>query len=136
MPEIELPDVKLPDFKLPESIDLSKIDLSKVDLSNLELPKQVSNRLPGRSRPNPLLPIAGIVAIGAAIAAIWWLFTSSLTGPRMRSAVGDIKQRMTGEDTDLIRYDNEQNLGSLLPDEPNGHVPMSEAMSASVQPVS
>ena len=136
MPEIDMPDVKLPDFKLPDGIDLSKIDLSRFDLSKMELPKGVSDRLPGRRRPNPLLPIAGIVAIGAAIAAVWWLFTSSITGPRVRSAVGDIKQRMTGEATDVVRYDNDNDLGSLLPDQSNGHVPLTEVVPAFAEPVS
>jgi hypothetical protein len=144
MPEINLPEVKLPEFKWPDGlrdmnredivnaardvrmpkrsdlpdIDLSKIDLSKIDLSKIELPKQISDRLPNRKRSNPLLPIAGFVAIGAAIAAAWWLITSPVTGPRIRHAVNDLKARMNGESNDLVRYDDESDLGSLLAESP------------------
>lgn len=150
MREITMPEVKLPDIKLPEGlremsrddivqaahdmrtnmhmprkidmpdIDLSKVDLSKIDLSKVELPKQITDRLPRRRRPNPLLPIAGIVALGAIIAGVWWLFTSSMTGPRVRSAVNDLKQRVTGDSTDLVRYDDDRNLGSVLADAGDG----------------
>jgi hypothetical protein len=150
LPEVKLPDIKLPDglrdmtrddivqaahdarvrgmelqkkIEMPD-IDLSKVDLSKIDLSKVELPKQISDRLPGRRRTNPLLPIAGVMAIGAAIAGIWWLFTSSVTGPRVRSAVNDLKQRVTGESNDLVRYDNDDDLGSLLADAGEGRSSM------------
>jgi hypothetical protein len=146
MPEMKLPDIKLPEglrdmtrddivqaahdarvrgaelqkkIELPD-IDLSKVDLSKIDLSGVELPKQIADRLPRRRRPNPLLPIAGIMAVGAMIAGVWWLFTSSVTGPRVRSAVNDLKQRVTGETSDIVRYDNDQNLGSLLGESADG----------------
>jgi hypothetical protein len=58
------------------------------------------------------------------IAAAWWLFTSSVTGPRVRSAVGDLRNRVTGDRSDLVRYDNEDNLGSLLTDAGEGRVAM------------
>ena len=137
MPEITLPEVKLPDFKLPEGLrdmsredivnaardvrmpkrsDLPDIDFSKVDFSKIELPKQITDRMPKRNRPNPLLPIAGLVALGAAIAAAWWLITSPVTGPRIRNAVKDLKARMNGEPTDLVRYDNDVDLGSIVSD--------------------
>ena len=154
MPEVRLPDIKLPEglremsrddivqaahdmrssVHMPRKIDMpdidlskvdpSKVDLSKIDLSKVELPKQISDRLPRRRRPNPLLPIAGIVALGAMIAGIWWLFTSSVTGPRVRSAVNDLKQRVTGESDDLVRYDNDSDLGSLLADAGDGRSAM------------
>jgi hypothetical protein len=133
MPELKLPDIKLPEGlremsrddivqaahdlripSIPRKIEMPDIDLSRIDLSKVELPKQVRDRLPRRRRSNPLLPIAGIVALGAVIAGAWWLFTSSMTGPRVRSAVKDLKQRVTGESNDVVRYDNEDNLGSLL----------------------
>ena len=154
LPEVKLPDIKLPEglremsrddivqaahdvrsnvhmprkIDMPDidlsKVDLSKVDLSKIDLSKVELPKQISDRLPRRRRPNPLLPIAGIMALGAMIAGIWWLFTSSSTGPRVRSAVNDLKQRVTGESDDLVRYDNDSNLGSLLTDAGDGRAAM------------
>ena len=150
MPEVKLPDIKLPEglremsrddivqaahdarsnmhmprkIDLPDidlsKVDLSKVDLSRIDLSKVELPKQISDRLPRRRRSNPLLPIAGIVALGALIAGVWWLFTSSMTGPRVRTAVNDLKQRVTGDSTDVVRYDDERNLESVLSDGGNG----------------
>jgi hypothetical protein len=142
MPEITLPEVKLPNVKLPDGlremrredianaakdvrmptkielpdIDLSKLELPKMDLSNLELPKQISDRMPGRKRSNPVLPIAGFLAVGAMIAAAWYLITSPVTGPKIRSAVNDLKARMNGETSDIVRYDDERDLGSLLHD--------------------
>lgn len=137
MPEITLPEVKLPDLKLPDGLrdmsredivnaardvrmpkrsDLPDIDLAKVDLSKIELPKQITDRMPKRNRPNPILPIAGLLAVGAAIAAAWWLITSPITGPRIRSAVKDLKSRMNGEPNDLVRYDSDVDLGSLVSD--------------------
>ena len=134
MPEINLPEVKLPEIKWPDGLrDMSRedivnaardvrmpkrSDLPDIDLSKIELPKQISDRLPNRKRSNPLLPIAGLVAIGAAIAAAWWLITSPVTGPRIRHAVNDLKARMNGESNDLVRYDDESDLGSLLAESP------------------
>jgi hypothetical protein len=134
MPEINLPEVKLPEIKWPDGLrDMTRedivnaardvrmpkrSDLPDIDLSKIELPKQISDRLPNRKRTNPLLPIAGFVAIGAAIAAAWWLITSPVTGPRIRHAVNDLKARMNGESNDLVRYDDESDLGSLLADSP------------------
>jgi hypothetical protein len=134
MPEINLPEVRLPEIKWPDGLrDMTRedivnaardvrmpkrSDLPDIDLSKIELPKQISDRLPNRKRPNALLPIAGLVAIGAAIAAAWWLITSPVTGPRIRHAVNDLKARMNGESNDLVRYDDESDLGSLLADSP------------------
>ncbi len=117
MPEITMPEVKLPDLRVPDA--LREIDLSKVDLSGIEMPKQIADRLPKRSRPNPIMPIAALLAVGAAIAAAWWLVTSPITGPRVRNALNDLKARMNGEPMDLVRYDNDTNLGSLLADAPD-----------------
>jgi len=136
MPEITLPEVKLPEIKWPDGLrDMNRedivnaardvrmpkrSDLPDIDLSKIELPKQITDRLPNRKRTNPILPIAGLVAIGAAIAAAWWLITSPVTGPRIRHAVNDLKARMNGESNDLVRYDDESDLGSLLADSPTG----------------
>lgn len=138
MPEINLPEVKLPDIKLPEGLrDMTRDDIARaagdirlpkfdvprrvelpdIDFSKVDLPKPIADRLPQHKRSNPMLPIAGLVAIGAAVAAIWWLFTSAETGPRMRSGINDLKARFTGQRNDLIRYDDEADLGSLLGDE-------------------
>jgi hypothetical protein len=166
MPEVKLPDIKLPEglremsrddivqaaqdarsnmhmprrIDLPDSdlskVDLSKVDLSRIDLSKVELPKQISDRLPRRRRSNPLLPIAGIVALGAMIAGVWWLFTSSMTGPRVRSAVNDLKQRVTGDSTDIVRYDDDRNLESVLSDGGNGRSAMSSELNSKTDSLS
>jgi hypothetical protein len=117
-------------------IDLSKVDLSKVDLSKIDLPKAVENRLdriekainkldlpkavedrmPGRKRSNPILPLAAILAIGSMFAAAWYLITSPTASTKVREAADRIKARVTGAETGLERYDNDANLGSLLPE--------------------
>jgi hypothetical protein len=137
MPEITFPEVRLPDIKLPEGLrdmtredivqaardvrmpkmELPKVEMPDIDLSKMELPKSITDHLPKRNRANPLLPFAGLVVVGAAIAAIWWLFTSAETGPRVRSAMNDLKARITGQSHDMIRYDQEEDLGSLLSDQ-------------------
>lgn len=131
MAEITLPEIKLSDIKLPEGlremtrddivhaakdVHLPKFEMPDIDLSKTGLPKQITDRMPGRRRTNPLLPIAAFVAVGAAIAAAWYLITSPITGPRIKVAVNDLRSRMTGARTDLVRYDDDHDLGSLLPD--------------------
>ena len=131
MPEITLPEVKLPDVKLPDGFrDMSKDDfvhavrevklpknikMPDVDLSDIDLPDAISDRLPGRRRrPSPVVPIVALTVVGALIAAVWWLVTSTTTGPRIRRAVDDVKSRMNGEENGLIRYDDETHLDSLV----------------------
>jgi len=141
MAEITMPDVKLPDIKLPDGLrdmtrdDLvqarddifkaakdatkdvkmpKKITIPDVDLSKVELPDQISDRLPGRSRPNPFIPLLALTVVGLVVVGAWWLITSSLTGPRVRRAIGDARNRMSGEPKDLVRYDNDRDLGSLV----------------------
>ncbi|HEV8546932.1 MAG TPA: hypothetical protein VGQ64_11600 [Candidatus Limnocylindrales bacterium] len=149
MAQISLPEVKLPDIKLPDGfremnrddivqaakdmrlpkVDLpNKIELPDIDLSNLELPKPIADRLPNRKRANPILPIAGLLAVGAVIAGLWYLITSPVTGPRIKTAVNDLKSRVTGERTELVRYDEEGDLGSLLSDA--GDRPKRSSMSS------
>ena len=134
MPEITLPEVKLPDIKLPDAfremsrddivqaardvrmprVDLKKIEMPDIDLSDVDLPKAIADRLPRRRRTNPLIPFVGLAAIGAAIAGVWWLFTSPVTGPRARHLAYTVRARLTGEPNDIVRYDNEANLSSLV----------------------
>jgi hypothetical protein len=152
MPEITLPEVKLPDIKLPDGFrdmnrdDIVKaakdvhlprnVDLPDIDLSKVSLPKQISDRLPNRRRPNPIVPIAAFLAIGAAIAAAWYLITSPVTGPRIKHAVIQLKSRVTGEPVDVVRYDDDANLNSLLPDrrDANGTLPDRGFENASTMP--
>ena len=141
MADITMPEVKLPDIKLPDGLrDMTKDDLIQardefvkvakdaakdvkmpkrisipdVDLSKVELPDQIADRLPGRSRPNPFIPLLALTVVGLVVVAAWWLITSSLTGPRVRRAIDDARNRMSGESKDLVRYDNDRDLGSLV----------------------
>src|SRR3954453_3441941 len=136
LPEPHLPDVKLPDGlrdmnrqdiqaaigdRMPRKIefrdvDLSKIDLSKIALSKVELPKSLEDRLPRRKRTNPILPIAAVVAIGSLIAAAWWLITTPMATLKVRKTADRLMARVTGAETGVERYDDDANLGSLLPD--------------------
>jgi hypothetical protein len=131
MPEVKLPDVKLPDgfrnmtkddivdaakdVRLPKDVKMPrKIEIPGIDLSGIQLPDAIADRLPGRRRTNPLIPLLALTVVGLAVVAAWWLFTSATTGPRVRRAVDDLRSRMNGEPNDLIRYDDETNLGSLV----------------------
>jgi hypothetical protein len=48
-------------------------------------------------------------------AAAWWLITSPTASLKVREVAGRIKTRVTGQETGLERYDNDADLGSLLP---------------------
>ena len=143
MPELSMPEVKLPDVKLPEGlremnrhdiqaaisermpkkVEMPDVDLSKVELpasvqrklKDVDLPKAVEDRLPGRRRTNPLLPVAAFMAVAAAIAAAWWLITSPDAAVRVRETADRTWRKLTGQQTDLIRYDDDEDLTSLLP---------------------
>jgi hypothetical protein len=145
MPEVKLPDVKLPEGlremnrhdiqaaiseRMPKKVDMPDVDLSKVDLpkidlakaqksverrmKDVELPKAIEDRLP-RRRTNPVLPIAAFLAVSAAIAAAWWLITSPTAAVRVRDTADRTWRKVTGQTTDIVRYDDEQDLASLLP---------------------
>jgi hypothetical protein len=141
MAEITMPEIKLPDIKLPDGLrDMTRDDLIEardefvktakdatkdvkmpkriaipdIDLSKVELPDQIADRLPNRSRPNPLIPLLALTVVGLAFVAAWWLITSATTGPRVRRAIDDARTRMSGEPKDLVRYDNDRDLGSLV----------------------
>jgi hypothetical protein len=146
MPEIHLPDFKLPDGlrdmnrqdiqnaisdRMPKRIEMPDVDLSKVDLpkavedrlskvekaiSKIDVQKAVENRMPGRKRSNPILPLAAILAIGSMFAAAWWLITSPSAATKVRETADRIKARVTGQETGLERFDDDADLGSLLPD--------------------
>jgi hypothetical protein len=146
LPEIHFPEIKLPDSlrdmnrhdiqnaigdRMPKKIEMPDIDLSKVELpkavddrlariekaiNRLDLPKAVENRMPRRKRTNPILPIAALLAVGSMFAAAWWLITSPTASLRVRETAGRIKARVTGQENAVQRYDNDADLGSLLPD--------------------
>ncbi|HEX3427492.1 MAG TPA: hypothetical protein VHS36_01695 [Candidatus Limnocylindrales bacterium] len=146
LPEIHLPDVKLPDGlrdmnrqdiqnaigdardRIPRRIDMPDIDLSKVQLPrSLEgrLPKSVEDRLPIKRRRNPILPVAAFLAVGAMCAAAWWLITSPSASTRVRETVDRWRYKLTGSGTDVVLYDDDGNLTSLLP-EPDHAGPKAE----------
>jgi hypothetical protein len=61
-----------------------------------------------------LIPLLALTVVGLAFVAAWWLITSAATGPRVRRAIDDARARMSGEPKDLVRYDNDRDLGSLV----------------------
>jgi len=147
LPEIHLPDVKLPEglrdmnrqdiqsaigdarAKMPRRIEMPDIDLSKMELPKAlegRLPKSVESRLPMKRRQNRLLPVAAFLAVGSMIAAAWWLITSPTASTRVRQTVERLRYKLTGQDTDVVLYDDDGNLTSLLPD-PNQTRPSDEA---------
>jgi hypothetical protein len=128
--KIEMPDVDLSKVELPKAVEdrLKQVEkkLDSIDLSKIELPKAVQDRLPGRRRRNPILPLAALLAVGSAFAAAWWLITSPTATIRVRETADRMWRKVTGQETDLVRYDQDEDLGSLLPD-PNQTRPSIEA---------
>lgn len=128
--KIEMPDVDLSKVELPKAVEdrLKQVEkkLDSIDLSKLDLPKAVQDRLPGRRRRNPILPIAALLAVGSAFAAAWWLITSPTATIRVRETADRMWRKVTGQETNLVRYDQDEDLGSLLPD-PNQTRPSIEA---------
>ena len=146
LPEIHLPDIKLPEGlrdmnrhdiqsaigdRMPKRVELPDVDLSKVELPkaiearlsqiekavrNVELPKAIDDRLPGRKRTSPVLPVAAFLAVVSMIAAAWWLLTSPGATARVHQAADRLRARVTGQETAMIPYDDDTDLGSLLPD--------------------
>ena len=146
LPEIHFPDIKLPDGlrdmnrhdiqnaigdRMPKKVTMPDIDLSNIELpkavedrlnkiekvvNKMDLPKAIEDRMPGRKRPNRFLPIAAVLAVGSMIAATWWLLTSPTASLKVREAADRIKARMTGAETAVQRFDDDTQLGSLLPD--------------------
>jgi hypothetical protein len=116
LPEMKRPDVKRPDVKLPE-MNLPEFDLQdfvrdrrddlaaaagrvRDELSDLEMPRV---DLPGirdirRSAANEIDPrpsrmpfLAGAAIVGVLVG--WILAVSPVTGPRIRSAIGGLRDR-------------------------------------------
>jgi hypothetical protein len=146
LPEIRLPDIKLPEGlrdmnrhdiqnaigdRMPKKLEMPDVDLSKVDLpkalddrlnqlekaiGKIDLPKAVEDRMPGRKRTNPILPLAAIIAVGSMFAAAWYLITSPAASDKVRETADRIKAKITGQENALERFDDDKDLGSLLPD--------------------
>ncbi len=125
MPEVRLKDIKLPEVDLTKvelpKVDLSRVELPKVDLSKVELPKLELTKVTReqRSAGFPFLPIAAFVAVIAAIGAALWLITSPTATTRVRESADRTWRKVTRQATDVIRYDEDNDLASLLPE--SGH---------------
>lgn len=121
MPTITLPDVKLPDVKLPDfdfgsvgdrareeagnldtprvtipKVDLPRMEVPRVDLPHLELPsiRDIRRSAANEIDPRPSIwPVIGGVAIVGLLVG-WMLAMSPVTGPRIRSAISDLRDRL------------------------------------------
>jgi len=128
--KIEMPDVDLSKVELPKAVEdrLKQVEkrLDSIDLSKIELPKAIEDRLPRRRRSNPILPLAALAAILSAFAAAWWLITSPTAAVRVREGADRVWRKATGQPTDVVRYDQDDDLGSLLP-HPDQTRPTAEA---------
>jgi hypothetical protein len=131
--KIEMPDIDLSNVQLPKVVDdrLKQVEkrLDAIDLSAVPLPKAVDKRLRPKRRSNPILPLAAILAVGSAFAAAWWLITSPTAAVRVRQSADRMWRRMTGQQLDLIPYDDDDDLASLVPtpDETNVTRPTTES---------
>jgi len=116
---VEMPDVDLSKVELPKAVEdrLKTVEkrLDDIDLSKIQLPKAIEDRLPRRKRSNPILPFAAILAVGSALAAAWWLITSPTAAIRVRETADRMWRRVTGQPLDVVRYDDDQDLASLVP---------------------
>ena len=113
--KIEMPDVDFSKVDLPKAVE-DRLNQVEKAISKIDLPKAVENRMPGRKRSNPILPLAAVLAIGSMFAAAWWLITSPGASVKVRETADRIKARVMGHETALQRYDEDADLGSLLPD--------------------
>jgi hypothetical protein len=116
---IEMPDVDLSNIQLPKAVEdrLKTVEkrLDSIDLSKVELPRAIESRLPRKRRSNPVLPVAALLAVTSAIAAAWWLITSPGATMRVRQTADRAWRKVTGQETALMRYDDDNDLASLVP---------------------
>jgi len=115
--KVEMPDVDLSKVEVPKAVDerLKRVEkwVDSIDLSKTAPAKALDARLNQR-RPNPLLPIAALVAVLSAMAAAVWLITSPTAATKVRDTADRTWRRVTGQNTDLIRRDDDGDLASLL----------------------
>jgi len=116
--KVEMPDIDLSNVQLPKVVDdrLKMVEkrLDAIDLSTIPLPKAVEKRLRPKRR-NPILPFAAILAVGSAFAAAWWLITSPDAAVRVRESADRVWRRLTGQELAMTRYDDDDDLASLIP---------------------
>jgi hypothetical protein len=117
--KVEMPDVDLSGIQMPKAVEdrLKTVEkrLDSIDFSNVPMPRALEQRLPRRKRPNPILPLAAILAVGSAFAAAWWLITSPTATMRVRETADRLWRRMTGQQLAMTRYDDDRDLASLVP---------------------
>jgi hypothetical protein len=153
MPDISLPEVRLPDFRLPEGLrDMNREDIQKampdVRMPRFELPKRsdvskelakasrdLDKALPRRAAPSPLPFVFFGMLAGLFIG--WFLASSTVTGPRIGSAVDEVRGRVakwrtsdSGMDDeydaqpaaypDALRSDSGSTLGGGVTDRSSG----------------
>lgn len=113
--KVEMPDVDLSKVDLPKAIE-DRLNQVERAISRIDLPKAVEDRMPGRKkRSNPILPVAAVLAVGSMFAAAWWLITSPTASLKVRETADRVKARIAGRETGLQRFDDDSDLGSLLP---------------------
>ena len=122
--KLEMPDIDLSKIELPKAVE-ERLNRVEKAISKLDLPKAVEDRLPGRKRSNPILPIAALLAVGSMFVAAWYLITSPTASLKVRETADRVKARVSGRKTDLTRFDDDADLGALLPD-PNQTRPAAE----------
>ncbi len=120
--KVEMPDIDLSKVEIPKAVDdrlkrvekwVDSVDLAKIDLTKTGPGKALDRRLNPR-RPNPLLPIAALIAVLSAMAAALWLVTSPTAASRVRESADRTWRKITGQPTDVIRRDDDADLASLL----------------------
>ena len=115
--KVEMPDVDLSKVEVPKAVDdrLKRVEkwVDSIDLSKTAAGKAVDERLHPR-RPNPLLPIAALIAVLSAMAAAVWLITSPTAATRVRETADRTWRKVTGQQTDLMVRDDDGDLASLL----------------------
>jgi hypothetical protein len=116
--KVEVPDVDLSKVEIPKAVDerLKRVEkwVDSVDLSKTAAGKALDERIHPRRRPNPLLPIAALIAVLSAMAAAVWLITSPTATSRVRETADRTWRKVTGQNTDLMVRDDDADLASLL----------------------
>src|SRR5262245_15696591 len=116
--KVEIPDVDLTKVEIPKAVDerLKRVErwVDSVDLSKTAAGKALDDRIHPRRRPNPLLPIAALIAVLSAMAAAVWLITSPTATTRVRETADRTWRKVTGQNTDLRVRDDDGDLASLL----------------------
>ena len=115
----DLTDLVAATRQLPHLVDERLTAIEKA-IEKIDLPKTVEARMPSRRRSSPIKPLAAILALGSIFTAVWYVLTSPTAGARVREMIaqgrGRLEALMDGRTTTMTRYDDDADLGSLLPD--------------------